>query len=146
MVLQNPTLFMALNELILAITLPHVSSVNCARAMERLKHLIAPQGATDKEAWRKMRDTLRIDESYLKYITRYSVGPRHGSPVHVPGTVTTEVTRRAWIIMNRIEKEVARHSRQAFSLGLRNDNLLSLPKRNVWSPVIFFRLNVTHTS
>ncbi len=101
MVLQNPTLFMALNDLILAITLPHVSSVNCARAMERLRQLIAPDGGKDKKAWRQMRETLRIDEPYLKYITQHSVGPRHGSPVHVPGVVTTEVTRRAWIIMNR---------------------------------------------
>jgi hypothetical protein len=101
MVLQNPTLFMALNDLILAITLPHVSSVNCARAMERLKHLIAPNSTNDVKAWQQMREALRIGETYLKFITRHSVGPRHGSAVHVPGAVTTEVTRRAWTIMNR---------------------------------------------
>jgi hypothetical protein len=101
MVLQSPTLFMALNDLILAITLPHVSSVNCARAIERLKHLIAAEGVEGSEAWQQMRNALRIDEPYLKFITTHSVGPRHGSPDHVPGSVTSEVTRRAWTIRNR---------------------------------------------
>ena len=100
-VIQSVPLFMALRDLIAAISLPHVSSIDCARAMDRLKHLVATPGTTDKQAWQQLRQALQIDEAYLKYITDYSVGPRHGRPGHTPGTVTTEVTRRAWIIMNR---------------------------------------------
>ena len=101
MVLQEPGLFMALNDLIVAITLPHVSPVNCARAMERLRHLIASPGSSDKRAWQQMRDTLQIDKPYLRFITKHSTDPRHGRPVRIPGAVTNEVIRRAWIIMNR---------------------------------------------
>lgn len=101
MVLGDWRLFSVLNDLIEAITLPHVSLVNCARAVERLRHLIASPGSNDKNAWKQMRDALRVDEAYLKFITDHSTDPRHGRPVYVPGNVTTEVTHRAWTIMNR---------------------------------------------
>ena len=94
-------LLFALNDMIEAITIPHVSLVNCARAMDRLKHLIASPNAKDPQAWRQMRDALQISEDYLKYITEYSKGPRHGRPGHRSGIVTSETARRAWIIMDR---------------------------------------------
>lgn len=102
MVLSEPTLFMAFNDLIAAITLPHKAPVNCARAMDRLKHLITPSNQNkDKAAWEAMRSALRIDETYLKFITDSSTAPRHGRPDHVSGAITTEVTVRAWTVMNR---------------------------------------------
>lgn len=101
MVTEEPTLFMAFNDLIGAITLPHASLVNCARAMDRIKHLLSLPGTKDKEAWAAMRSILRIDEAYLKYITDSSAGPRHGRPGHIPGAITREVTARAWAVMNR---------------------------------------------
>ncbi|MGA2525786.1 MAG: hypothetical protein ABSF79_04130 [Smithellaceae bacterium] len=100
-VIQSVPLFMALRDLVAAISLPHVSLVDCARAMDRLKHLVATPGTNDKQAWQQLQQALQIDEAYLKYITDYSANPRHGRPGHTPGTVTTEVTRRSWVIMNR---------------------------------------------
>jgi hypothetical protein len=116
LVLQEVGLFMALNDLIGAITLPHVSPVNCGRAMDGLKHLIATPGSNDKQAWEQMREALQIDEKYLKFITDHSSGPRHARPGHTPGSVTTEVTRRSWIIMNRF-----------FEFRKRGSKRLSLP-------------------
>jgi hypothetical protein len=101
MMLTNISLAHAVRDLIEAITRPHVSLVNCARAMDRLKHLIARSGSKDTSAWQQMREALQIDLSYLKFITDHSAGPRHGRPDHVPGTITTNVTTRAWTIMNR---------------------------------------------
>jgi len=100
-VLRQPLLFMAMRELTTAVTLPHVSLVECARAMDRIKNLLAAPGSKDKAAWAQMRETLRLEETYLKYITDASANPRHGQPGRTPGTVTTEVTRRAWVVMNR---------------------------------------------
>ena len=100
-VIQTVPLFMALRDLIASISLPHVAPVDCARAMDRLKHLVATPGTKDKQAWQQFRQALQIDEAYLKYITDCSANPRHGKPGYTPGTVTTEVSRRAWIIMNR---------------------------------------------
>jgi hypothetical protein len=110
-VLQRPLLFMAIRELITAISLPHVSLVECARAMDRIKNMLAPPGSKDKIAWSWMRETLRIDEAYLKYITDASADPRHGQAGHTSGSVTTEVTRRAWVIMNRYLEYLVRGER-----------------------------------
>jgi hypothetical protein len=99
-VFSEPGLFMALNDLVTAITLPHQSPVVCARAIERLRHLIAPNLST-KDGWNSLRQSLQISEDYLKFITEHSAGPRHGDPQHVPGIITTEVTKRAWVVMNR---------------------------------------------
>jgi len=99
--LQRPVLFMAMRELITAISVPHVAPVECARAIDRLKNLIATPGSKDKAAWQQLRGTLRIDEAYLKYISEASANPRHGQPGHTSGVVTTEATRRAWVVMNR---------------------------------------------
>jgi len=107
-VIQSVPLFMALRDLIAAISLPHVALVDCARAMDRLKHLVAASGASDKQAWQQLREALQIDEAYLKFITDHSTDPRHGKPGHTPGTVTTEVTRRAWVIMNRYFEHLTR--------------------------------------
>ncbi len=99
-VLKEPPLFMALNDLIAAITLPHHSPVACARAIERMRHIIAP-GLPPKESWESLRNNLRIDKDYLMFITSHSTGPRHGDPQHIPGSTTTEVAKRSWIVMNR---------------------------------------------
>lgn len=97
----EPNLFFALNDLVEAITIHHVAPVNCALAMDRLKHLIANPGAKNPEAWKQMRETLRIDEAYLKFITETSKDPRHGRPGLTPGSLTSDATRRAWTIMDR---------------------------------------------
>jgi hypothetical protein len=101
LVLSDPGFFMALNDLVNAIIYPHVSSVNCARCIEGLRHLIAAPGSTDKQAWEQMRQVLHIDRAYLQLITDTSTKPRHGDRIRVSGAVTTEITRRSWIIMNR---------------------------------------------
>jgi hypothetical protein len=101
MVIQEPTLFLAFNDLISAITLPHEAPVNCGRVMDRIKHLITPASRNEKVAWQAMRTALGVDEAYLKYITDWSAAPRHGRPDHVPAAITQEVTIRAWTVMNR---------------------------------------------
>ena len=101
LVLTEPPLFMALNDLIVAITLPHHSPVNCARAIEGLRSIITPPGMDRKDGWAVLRDKLRIEKEYLAFITQYSTGPRHGDRAHIPGNICDEIIKRAWIIMNR---------------------------------------------
>jgi len=100
-VLSDPWLALALNDLVSALALPHVSAVVCGRAMDSIKHLIATAGSSASRAWRQMRDALQIDEAYLKFITDTSAGPRHARPIVVPGDIQKEVIRRSWIIMDR---------------------------------------------
>jgi hypothetical protein len=100
MVLAEAPLFMALNDLIATITLPHCSLVNCGRVVESIRRMISPtlEGAA---AWRAMHQALNISRPYQEWISKQSTGPRHGDPAFTPGTTTTEVTRRTWGIMNR---------------------------------------------
>jgi hypothetical protein len=101
MVLQDWRLFDVLNDLIMAITLPHVAPVNCARATERLREVIGVPGSNRKSSWEQMRNALQIDEAYLRFITDLSTKPRHGSTDYIPGPDTTETTHRAWTVLNR---------------------------------------------
>ncbi len=91
----------ALRWLIEAITIPHESTANCARAIEGLRNIIVTPGIPRGQAWGEMRRSLNISEPYLKLITNVSTGARHADYAHVPGTTTTELTRRTWIIMDR---------------------------------------------
>lgn len=101
LVVADPALFQALDDLIVSITLPHHSAVNCARAIEGLRHQIAAPGASVSQAWEQMRGALRLDRRFLQLITDMSTAPRHGDRVYIPGVTTTEIVRRSWIIMDR---------------------------------------------
>jgi hypothetical protein len=101
LLIAEPPLFMALNDLIVSITLPHHASVNCARAVEGLRVLMVP-GLTDRaQSWPIFQANLNIDRGYREYITGVSTGPRHGDRTWIAGTTVTEVVTRSWIIMNR---------------------------------------------
>jgi hypothetical protein len=100
MVLTEPPLFLALRDLIDAITQWHRAPVNTARVLDGLRHLIAP-GEEPKSGWPKLRAALRVQESYLKYVTDQSAPARHGDPSHIPGEITREVAERAWTVFNR---------------------------------------------
>jgi hypothetical protein len=101
MVLAEPPLFMAMNDLIAGITLPHHGAVNFARAIETLRHHISPPGSTAKETWQILRDKLNLDISYLQPITDVSTKPRHGDRIHISGATITDVCQRSWVVMNR---------------------------------------------
>jgi len=101
LVLQEPSLFMSLNDLLDAIIHPHAVLVDCARAIERLTNAISPPGTNRKQMWAYFRDNLRLGREYLEYITGHSTGPRHGDPTFVAGTVGGEASRRSWVVMNR---------------------------------------------
>jgi hypothetical protein len=104
-VLLEPAIFLALSDLCFAMTYHDQIVTGCARGLDGLRVLIwGKNTASRKEAkksWEKLRSALRVDEGYLKLITESSMGPRHGSREHIPGTVTSEITKRSWVIMNR---------------------------------------------
>lgn len=91
----------ALNDLILAISVPHESVTACARSVEAIKHEISDEGLPSGQAWAQMHSALRLSSSYLKLVTEQSKLPRHGNHVRVDGAITTEITKRAWVTMDR---------------------------------------------
>jgi hypothetical protein len=100
-VLSDPPLFLALRDLIDAITPWHRAPTSCARAIEALRHLVAPGETDRKRQWQMFNETLRVSQSYLNKVIAHSTGPRHGDPAHIPGAVTRDAAKCAWIIMDR---------------------------------------------
>ncbi len=100
-VLSDPPLFMALDSLMQSITHGHQSPNAAGRAIEYIRHSIAPGIEDRNQAWALMRQNLQIDRAYLDFITDLSKGPRHGDPQFIPGDPVTEAVSRVWVVMNR---------------------------------------------
>ena len=92
---------LALNDLILAQTVPKLAEVNCARAMEGIRHIIAGQGTEPKVAWPIMQTALNIDGAYRQLITNNSIPRRHGQLTIIEEKTIEEILRRSWVIMDR---------------------------------------------
>lgn len=100
-IFAEPPLFMALNDLILSLTLPNHAPINCARSVEAIRQMIAAQGMNRAKAWPIMRSMLNLDQSYIQLITDSSTKHRHGNYVHISGNIVQEITKRSWVIMDR---------------------------------------------
>jgi hypothetical protein len=94
-------LLFVFNDLIDSITSPLQAVINCGRAIEGIRLLMAPAGVERNETWRIMRENLNIDQSYLKSITDESVGPRHGDRSGVTDLGFQISIERSWTVMNR---------------------------------------------
>jgi len=117
LVIASPPLFMILDDLIVAITLPHAAAVNCARAVDGIKHLISPNAKTEKAAWTNMQAALNLKKDYLAYITAPSAEPRHGKRTRIEGPVATEMVHRSWSIMNRYLEYLTRGGTQPLPIS-----------------------------
>lgn len=100
LVMTDPTLFMALDDLIQTLTLHHSAEVNCGRVLDRIRRQIA-QNLDGTKAWEAMGKTLNISRPYREFISKQSTGPRHGDSTFIPGEISREVVKRTWIIMDR---------------------------------------------
>ncbi|MGH6889808.1 MAG: hypothetical protein ACREHF_11545 [Rhizomicrobium sp.] len=101
LVLEHPVLIRHLTDLIISITIPHEALINCARVVEGIKNLMSPDETDDKRAWQAMRDALNIEREYLVLITESSTNARHGRGERRGGLLLSEITLRAWTVMNR---------------------------------------------
>ncbi len=100
-VCQDPQIWLALDEVITAGYKHNSITVNCARAIETLRHAMAPPGSSRGKAWELFRKNLRVGKDYLALITDTSASDRHGEGNFTPGSVTTEIVRRTRTVMNR---------------------------------------------
>ena len=101
LVSSEAPLFMAMSDLIAAITVHHHAAVNCGRAIEGIRNMIGPAGATKKEGWKLMRNALNADENYIRFITQESEGPRHADRNYVTGPRLQRTIESSWVLMNR---------------------------------------------
>ena len=105
-VLQEPTLMLALNDLCSAINFGSNTLTDCARAVEGLRSALWVTSGTvvssRNQEWGHFRSQLNLSQAYLQEITNPSRGPRHGSTSFVPGSSLNDVVQRSWIVMNRV--------------------------------------------
>ena len=107
-IFESFSVFVALSDLVQAITVQHQAPISCARAVEGLRREMDP-GPKNK-AWVFMQDNLQLSESFLQQITDMSRGPRHGDPTSIPSTEVKEVISKSWIVMDRFLEFRARGS------------------------------------
>src|SRR5258707_285070 len=90
-VLAEPALFMALRDLIEAITVPHRAAVNCARAMKTLGRAFRTSSGSADRGWLALRDNLQISKSYVQKIMQDSSNPRDGDHAQISGAKALDV-------------------------------------------------------
>jgi hypothetical protein len=101
LVMVEPPLFLALNERIVAITIPAHITVNCARAIESLRTILVPNDPDRAKGWAELRTVLHLERSYLEFVIKASAEPRHGDKTYMEQAKGQEILERSWIIMNR---------------------------------------------
>ena len=111
-VMGEPELYLAMNELIVAITLPGQIEINCGRAIEGLRKIMVPVDPKRKLGWAEMQDKLNLERSYIEYVTNASTSPRHGDRRGISQQAAQELLERAWTIMNRFVEYRKRDSQK----------------------------------
>lgn len=97
-ILEQPLALFAMRDLIESIGSSYASVINCARAVETIRNLVAGPGDR-KQRWPIFNRSLNLGENYSKIITEAAHGPRHGD--HSKHNDNPEIFTRSWIIMNR---------------------------------------------
>jgi len=93
-------LFKILNDLVSTLARPLEWTVNCARAIEGIGHLISPS-KPKPEQWEALRTNLNLSKDYLTLITNESKAPRHGQLLPVKNITLSEIRKRSWTVMDR---------------------------------------------
>jgi hypothetical protein len=100
LVVENETLSLALNDLIEAISFPHYGAINCARALDGLRNLVAP-GVSKPQGWLLTQSALNASDPYLRFISKQSEGVRHADYSQKVKVDTEESVKRMWVLMDR---------------------------------------------
>ncbi len=99
-IMADPTIFVALDDLISAVTEAREVPLKCGRAIDAIRHAMAPT-VERKHGWPIMRDNLNISRHYLDFIIDESKGPRHGDVMNTTFPAIKEIITRSWNVMNR---------------------------------------------
>src|SRR5258706_2599331 len=97
---KNPLLQWALSDLLASLDDPRAASINGARVMEAIKHMITPDEGDEGSKWKNMHAALNITRGYLEQVTIHSRSPRHGKAHTTPG-IGDAIFHRCWTVMDR---------------------------------------------
>jgi hypothetical protein len=80
---------------------PDMVTIGCARAIDGIRNLTSSTAETDRQAWAEMRQKLRMDEAFLRFISNSSRNHRHAKREPMGAETTVEVLTRSWTVMDR---------------------------------------------
>lgn len=101
LVIGERALLLALNDLIAPVSQFNLATINCARVIEALRAAMASPDWTRDQEWEFMRDQLNLTEQYTRFVIGLSIEPRHGKRKAPEPGQQAEITKRAWVVMNR---------------------------------------------
>jgi hypothetical protein len=119
---ESPVFYMALNDLAVALSQFHNTPINCARAIDGLRHLLSNADSSRSEQWAEMHNKLRVTHKYLQLISDNSKLERHGKRHELDPMTVKEIGVRPWTVMNRYIEFRKRGGAQPFP----TKNFLSL--------------------
>ena len=74
--------------------------IACGRIADGVARLIAPD-SKEVARWQQTRETLRVDETFLRSLTDVSKAARHADRAYVPGDINQLTAHRAWTLIGR---------------------------------------------
>lgn len=100
-VMTDTKILLAVRDLVEAIDEFHEGPIKCGRSVDAIRAWFVPPGGKRDDGWAAMRDALGVSRSYIETVMDAAKGPRHGDRSKVRDTITFDVVRNAWIIMDR---------------------------------------------
>lgn len=100
-ILTNQHALLALRDVVEAIDEFHEGPIKSGRCVDSIRAYFVPPGGKKEDGWAPLRMSLRVSKNFLDVVMNASKGPRHGDRSNVRKTMTLEVTRNAWILMDR---------------------------------------------
>lgn len=92
---------LALRDLILSLSTMNYSAIAACRAMEAIRNNFRGDKDEDNQAWKRMRKVLKVSRGYVQFVTDASQMPRHGHRGAALLFDQSDITHRAWIVMDR---------------------------------------------
>lgn len=98
--LEDHALSLLVSDLLMSLNKTHYAAIAYGRVADGLARIVSP-GVAMPQAWRTLRQTLRVDEAYLRLLTSTAVPQRHGDRVPVSAKLNRELSIRAWTLVDR---------------------------------------------
>jgi len=95
----------ALRDAQLAIKYLDDTGTFCFRAIESIREFFVDQDtdnpADSKNSWIRMNRSLNLSREYTGDISKFALGPRHGSPTLTSRENKMDIVKRTWIVIDR---------------------------------------------
>jgi len=78
--LSDPSILLAINDLIASIAMSHHAPINCGRVIETIREVMTPTGADREIGWQNMRENLKSTKSGQTRLTPFSWSHRVPDP------------------------------------------------------------------